>query len=97
MNEKRLRNQVLPPGADNTLVRVIVDGQLAGHACACRWESGDKVICWVTQLVVHRDNRRRGLAMALLKELRRDSDGTYGIASSHPAAILALAKAMGSE
>jgi len=60
---------------------------------ACRWVANGKTVCWVTQLVVHRDYRERGLATGLLNELRQESDDVYGIMSSHPAAIIAAAKA----
>jgi hypothetical protein len=55
-----------------------------------------KIVCWVTQLVVHRDFRERGLAVGLLNQLRQDGDNVYGLMSSHPAACLAAAKAFGS-
>lgn len=95
MSKDRLRAQCLPSGAECSYVRVTVDGHLAGNAFACRWKYDDTVICWVTQLVVHRDHRERGLAVSLLRELRRDDDSVYGIASSHPAACLAAARAFG--
>ena len=49
-------------------------------------------MCWVTQLVVHKDYRERGPATGLLSQLRQDDDA-YGVMSSHPAACLAAAKA----
>jgi len=51
-------------------------------------------VCWVTQLVVHRDYRERGLAVGLLNELRQDGDDMYALI---PAACLAAAKAFGSK
>jgi len=54
-------------------------------------------VCWVTQLVVHRDYRERGLAVGLLNELRQGGDDMYALMSSHPAACLAAAKAFGSK
>lgn len=95
MSKDRLRAQCLPPGADCSYVRVTVDGHYAGHACACRWKYGDKVVCWVTQLVVDRNHRERRLATGLLATLMRDTDNVYGIASSHPAACLAAARTFG--
>jgi len=76
-------------------VRVIIDGHLAGNAFACRWTYDNKTVCWVTQLVVHRDYRERGLAMGLLNQLRDANDDIYGLMTSHPAACLAAAKAFG--
>ena len=74
---------------------VTVDGKLAGNAFACRWMANNKTVCWVTQLVVDRNYRERGLATGLLSELRRNDIDLYGLMSSHPAACLAAAKAFG--
>lgn len=74
-----------------------VGGRLAGNAFACRWQVDGRTICWITQLVVHRDYRERGLAAGLLNEIRLDKDDVYGVMSSHPAACLAAAKAFGSK
>ena len=52
-------------------------------------------MCWVTQLVVDRNYRERGLAKALLNQLKHEDINIYGIMSSHPAACLAAAKAFG--
>lgn len=54
-------------------------------------------MCWVTQLVVDRRFRERGLASNLLNQLKEEGDNVYGLASSHPAACLAAAKAFGRE
>ena len=54
-------------------------------------------MCWITQLVVHKDYRERGLATGLLSVLREDDDDIYGVMSSHPAACLAAAKAFSSK
>ena len=96
MNKERLRAECLPSSANGTYVRLEVDGTLAGHAFACRWQCKDKkTICWVTQLVVHSLYRRRGLATHLLRALKEVHDDYYGIASSHPATCLAAATAFG--
>lgn len=96
LGKSRLRAQYLPDNATCSYVRVTVDDRLAGNAFACRWSYEDKIVCWVTQLVVHGDFRERGLATGLLIQLRQDDDAIYGIMSSHPAACLAAAKAFGS-
>ena len=92
----RLRADYLT--ASGTYARVTTrDGRLVGNTFACRWTyDGDKNVCWVTQLVVHRDFRQRGLASGLLNLLRNDDDDFCGILSSHPAACLAAFKAFGS-
>ncbi|KFA50737.1 hypothetical protein S40293_11535 [Stachybotrys chartarum IBT 40293] len=95
LNVRRLREQYLPASADSLYTRVMVNGELAGNAFACRWKCGSKSVCWVTQLVVGQDYRERGLASGLLRSLRTDTDHIYGIMSSHPAACLAAAASFG--
>jgi GNAT superfamily N-acetyltransferase len=97
MSEKRLRAECLPSDAECSYVRATVDGCLAGHAFACRWKFNEKTVCWISQLVVHRQYRESGLAGSLLNELKQDDDDIYGIVSSHAAACLAAANAFGSE
>ena len=96
LTKDRLRAQYLPADSDCSYVRVTVEGRLAGNAFACRWCYKDKIVCWITQLVVHSDYRERGLAVGLVNQLRQDNDAIYGLMSSHPAACLAAAKALGS-
>lgn len=96
LSKGRLRSDLLPNDATCSYARVTVNSRLAGNAFACRWAYGDKTVCWITQLVVHRDYRERGLATGLLNLLRHDDDDIYGIMSSHPAACMAAAKAFGS-
>jgi len=95
LSKDRLRAQYLPDHAKCSYIRVTVDGHLAGNAFACYWTSNDKFVCWVTQLVVDRNYRERGLALGLLNQLRQDDVDIYGLMSSHPAASLAAAKAFG--
>ncbi|MCJ1262286.1 hypothetical protein MMC22_002156 [Lobaria immixta] len=97
LSKDRLRAQCLPDDVSCSYVRVNVDDCLAGHVFACRWSHKARTVCWVTQLVVHRDFRERGLAVGLLNHLRQDDDDIYGLMSSHPAACLAAAKAFGSK
>lgn len=96
LSKSRLRDNYLPNNASCTYVKVTADGHLAGNALACRWSCKGKIVCWVTQLVVHHNFRERGLAAGLLNALREDGDEVYGVMSSHPAACLAAAKAFGS-
>ncbi|KAL8869425.1 MAG: hypothetical protein Q9174_004279, partial [Haloplaca sp. 1 TL-2023] len=95
MTKDRLRTQCLPRGADCMYAKVTVDGHLAGNVFACRWTYNEQTVCWITQLVVDRNYRQRGLAMGLLSQVKRNTDKVYGIASSHPAACLAAGKALG--
>ena len=95
LSKDRLRAQCLPDDTPCSYVRVTIEDHLVGNAFASRSRYKDKIVCWVTQLVVHSDYRERGLATSLLNQLRQDDDTTYGIMSSHPAACLAAAKAFG--
>lgn len=47
-------------------------------------------VCWITQMVVHRNFRGVGIATRLLNKLKTGSDALFGIISSHPAALVAL-------
>ena len=76
---------------------VRVDGILAGNAFVCRWKYNGRNVCWITQLVVDKAYRERGLASSLMRSLRLETDDMYGIMSSHPAACLAAAKSLGSK
>lgn len=106
LSRTRLRSQCLfdtSPGVC-TYVKATVDGKLAAHVFACRWlYKGDKTgaeqgtICWITQLVVDRNYRERGLASMLLYTLKQDDDSMYGVASSHPATCLATANIFSSK
>ncbi|GAP85321.2 hypothetical protein SAMD00023353_1002010 [Rosellinia necatrix] len=82
LNTRRLREQCIPDAAASSYVRVTVDGALAGHALACRWNCNGMTVCWVTQLVVRKDYRERGLASSLLRVIREDTDDVYGIITS---------------
>ncbi|KAL2359841.1 hypothetical protein RJZ56_007310 [Blastomyces dermatitidis] len=95
LSASRLRKQYLPDTATTTYVKVTVNENLAGNAFACRWKHSGKNICWITQLVVDRNYRERGLASALLRLIRLDTDDMYGIMSSHPAACMAAASSYG--
>jgi hypothetical protein len=93
MSATRLRKDYLPAGAWCSYVSIRVDETLAGNVFSCRWMCGGRQVCWVTQLVVHRDFRERRLATRLLEKLRKKDDEIFGIMSSHPAALVAISKA----
>lgn len=94
MSSKKLREQVLPPGADNVYIRVNIDGELAGNVFGTRWIYDGRPMLWITQLVVSSAHRNQGLAKKLLEELREKERG-FGILSSHPFAILAVLRVFG--
>ena len=99
MGPSTLRRECLPleGRSSSSFVTVTVNDVPAGHAFSCRWKYGQRQVCWVTQLVVHRDYRRRRLATGLLSTLRCDGDDIFGIMSSHPGACIAAAKAFAGE
>ncbi|KAM0343898.1 hypothetical protein ACHAPU_008061 [Fusarium lateritium] len=95
LTAKRLREQYLPVEGECWYTRVTSHGNLAGNLFTCRWSHGEKNICWVTQLVVHKDHRGRGIAGTLLRMSMANSDDMYGIMSSHPFACVAAAAVFG--
>ncbi|KIY03047.1 uncharacterized protein Z520_01513 [Fonsecaea multimorphosa CBS 102226] len=96
MSVDRLRQQCLPDGAENFFVRAMAGSSLVGHVFATFWNFEDRQVCWVTQLCVDQQHRRRRLATRLLLKLREDRPNcTFGILSSHPAAILAALRSFG--
>lgn len=66
LSKNRIRAQYLPGNASCAYVKVTVEDRLAGNAFACRWSYQGKIVCWVIQLVVHRDFREYGLVVGLL-------------------------------
>lgn len=69
-------------------------GKLIGYAIAIRLKDKNKIISWVTQLVVHEDYRKQGVAKTLLFSIWGLSDHyAWGIMSSNPYAVRALEKA----
>lgn len=66
-------------------------GVLVGYAIGTRVVINERAISWVTQLVVHTDYQRNGIATKLLKSAWRLSDDfAWGLASANPFAIRAL-------
>lgn len=64
MSARVLREQCLPSSttARNVYVRVRSGDTLIGNVCATRWTYEGKSMCWVTQLCVSLEFRRKGLA-----------------------------------
>ncbi|KAJ7453084.1 hypothetical protein FB451DRAFT_1354284 [Mycena latifolia] len=93
MTADRLRVQCLSDPEHTQLTLCSIDGVLVGHAFATSWSYGDGVVCWITQLVVSKGHRRKGIATMLLRLLRNCGEyDAFGLASSHPAACIALSK-----
>jgi GNAT superfamily N-acetyltransferase len=98
MSAARLRSLML---FDSTCGVVVAesDGSPVGHAFFATFMTGDgKAIRWITQLVVHADFRRRGIAIGLITTASPDRRNLFalGLVSSHPAAVRALEGAAGS-
>ncbi|KAI5845292.1 hypothetical protein DFP73DRAFT_513051 [Morchella snyderi] len=81
---------------ETTLVRIYVQDKLVGYAFGTRWplNERDGDVCWITQVVVDRNYRGVGLATTLLSKFKTSTDVLYGIMSQHPAAIMALKRAV---
>ena len=95
MSASRLQKTCLPSHAleQCAYVRATLDGTLISNAFACYWQAGCGSTCWITQLVVHRDYRSRGISKELLTRLRRPEIEIYGILSSHAHACMAAVRA----
>lgn len=97
MSVDKLKSMLIPSvGACEVFyVRAFNGEELAGHAFACRWKVGEERICWITQLVVAKSCRRKGLATTMLRKLRENhpTDWAFGLLSSHPAAVRATLRA----
>jgi hypothetical protein len=92
----RLKNDILPPNAKNTYIRLLVDDELAGNVFGTRWVGPDgNVILWVTQLCVSSKRRNSRIATRLLQEFRQKQDNYVGILSSHPFALSAVLRVFG--
>lgn len=100
LGSRRLHKDYLCGSERTTLCTVRIDDALVGTAFTHRWQcvmqGKSQQVCWITQLVVHKQYRGQGLAGGLLRYARTDSDEICGIISSHPAACLATAKSFGS-
>ncbi|GKU08424.1 hypothetical protein FLAG1_11093 [Fusarium langsethiae] len=95
LTAKGIREQHLPQDGECWYTRATSHGTLVGNAFICRWNHGGRTICWVTQLVVHKEYRGRGIASTLLRMSRADSDDMYGIMSSHPYTCVAATTVFG--
>jgi len=99
MSKKTLRTQCIPTDSENIYVRAILEGgELVGNLFATRWTHRGSNFCWIAQLVVATDFRRRTIATRLLRELLRGERGvecTFGVLSSQPATIMACLRAFG--
>ncbi|KAI0190261.1 hypothetical protein EV127DRAFT_495468 [Xylaria flabelliformis] len=93
VNTRRFWGQCFPDATTVSYVQITVDGTLAGHAFACRWNCNGMKVCQVTQL--SSCGKGPQVATGLLRALRKDTDDVHGIVGSHPAACLAATRASG--
>lgn len=94
MSAKKLKSQIFPAGASNTLVRAKIDNDLVGHVFGTTWEYDGHNIVWITQLCVVASQRRKGISKLLIEQLR-NGERVMGILSSHPYAIMAFLRVSG--
>lgn len=96
MTGSKLRSQSASIPDHTVLVTCFQNEKLVGHAFASVWSFEGGVVGWITQLVVHKNLRKRYIATQMLQTLkvhplfRRVT--AVGLVSSHPAACTALAK-----
>ncbi|TCD69769.1 hypothetical protein EIP91_006305 [Steccherinum ochraceum] len=71
-------------------------GKLVGHVFASSWDCDDDVVGWISQLVVDKEYRRRGVATTLVASLKEASlfakVTVVGVASSHPVTCYVVSK-----
>jgi hypothetical protein len=94
MTPRRLKEQMLPPEADNIYVRAMMGGDLVGNVFGTRWVHVGRPVLWITQLCVSQKYRNQGIAKQLLQCLRQD-EAIVGVLSSHPFAISAVLRIFG--
>ncbi|KAJ6544322.1 hypothetical protein B0H19DRAFT_957043, partial [Mycena capillaripes] len=95
MSAVKLRAQCLSDPERSMLALCTTgDKDILGYAFASVWTCEGSEICWITQLVVSREHRRRAIATILLQLLPGPEFdcAAFGLVSSHPAACLALLK-----
>jgi GNAT superfamily N-acetyltransferase len=99
MNSEKLRAQSVSDAERSIVALCYVDDKLRGHVFATVWNSESDLVGWITQLVVHKDFRRRGIATRLMETLKSHrllaNVSIVGLASSHPATCSVLAKYAG--
>jgi hypothetical protein len=95
MSPKKLKEQILPPDAENIYVRMLVDNKLVGNVFATRWNFQGLQALWITQLCVSNAHRNQCIAKQLLTAVHKETDRKIGILSSHPFAIAAVLRVFG--
>ena len=85
------KQQTSLPGSQ--VVLALLDGELVGHAFAVYFDMDGQRVAWLTQLVVHSDHRRKGIATTLYCKTWDPDCSIWGLVTSHPAAVRALEKA----
>ncbi|GAQ82553.1 hypothetical protein KFL_001150140 [Klebsormidium nitens] len=109
MRPGRLRDTCLFDEDTCSLVVAKEAGRLIGHAFVCTFPAFpfdpplEGTVVWVTQLVVHRDYRHRGIATELCRQalaraqilVTKPPVTYFGLVSSHPYAVRSIERAGG--
>lgn len=92
LSAERLRNWLQDP--NSAAYYASCNDQIVGYAIAVRKKvKGYGIVSWVTQLVVHREYRKQGIAKRLLFSIwGLSNDFAWGILSANPYAVRALEK-----
>jgi GNAT superfamily N-acetyltransferase len=109
LSASRLKSQYLfnPRTCSVVTAMTYKSDELVGHAFVCRFPflDGNKsfwsfshragVAAWVTQLVVRKDMRSKGIATELFAKVWTKDNIAWGLVTSHPHAVRALERATG--
>jgi len=90
LSSKRLRSQYL---FDETCFAITAQNskdKIIGHAFYCQFPFLEGKAAWVTQLVVHKEYRSKGIAKQLLSKTWSPENLAWGLVTSHPHAVRAL-------
>ncbi|KAI6194888.1 N-acetyltransferase domain-containing protein [Aphelenchoides besseyi] len=70
-----------------------VDGDVVAHAFVCSFPFLNGYAVWITQLVVRKDMRHKGLATELVARAWKKDAMAWGLMTSHPYSVRALESA----
>jgi GNAT superfamily N-acetyltransferase len=94
LSVSRLKDQYLFKSNTCSLVTAMTTtDELVGHAFVCRFAFLDGFAVWVTQLVVRKDMRSKGIATEMLAKVWTKDNVAWGLVSSHPHTVRALERA----
>jgi hypothetical protein len=98
LSPAKLRQEFLETGVvtfrdDSTFLSTCEKKELIGHAMFKLFDFASQLtrVCWITQLVVHTDHRRQGIAKKMIQEASKGSS-LVCIVSASPFAVRAIGK-----